>query len=255
MPTAAEDPDFLFIGHRGYAAKYPENTLVGFRAALRANLKMVELDVRLSRDRRLMVIHDADLSRVAGIPQRVDELTCAELQALDVGTWFDPAFAHEGVPTLDAVFARLAGGMRINVEIKADEFETADPPDGIERQVMGVIHRFQAHQRTLISSFSPAVLRRIRRLSATQSLAVLSDAGRQPDGLALCREVGAAAWNPHHSLVTPQGIAAAHAAGLKVYPFTLNGAADFHRVQAAGVDGVFSDDPGGLMSLSCSKTE
>jgi glycerophosphoryl diester phosphodiesterase len=254
MQTDAEGAGFLFIGHRGYAARYPENTLAGFKAAKQAKLKMVELDVRLSRDRRLMVIHDADLTRVAGLSRRVGELTCAQLQALDVGSWFDPAFSTEGVPALEAVFTLVADALRINVEIKADEYEAADPQDGIERQVLGLIHRFQA-RRTLISSFNPAVLRRIRRLSATQPVAVLSDAACQPDGLALCTEIGATAWNPHHLLVTAAGVAAAHAAGLKVYPFTVNAAADCDRLQRAGVDGVFTDDPGGLQRLCCSKTE
>jgi glycerophosphoryl diester phosphodiesterase len=247
--------DFLIIGHRGIAAKYPENTLAGFSAALRAHLTMVELDVRLSRDRQPMVVHDADLSRVAGIHRLVRELTCSELQALDVGAWFAPAFAGEGVPTLEAVFALAGDRMRINIEIKADEFEPADPPDGIERQVLALIDRCKPQRQPLISSFNPSVLRRIRHLSLDQPLAVLSDDTRQPDALALCKEIGAAAWHPHHPLVTPERVAAAHTAGLQVYTFTVNTAANLHRVRAAAVDGVFSDDPGLLMRFYSSKTE
>jgi glycerophosphoryl diester phosphodiesterase len=255
--TVSVRHDFLFIGHRGYAGKYPENTLAGFRAAAAAGLTMVELDVRLSRDRHLVVIHDADLVRLAGLPKRVNELTLSELQAVDAGAWFDPAFSGERIPTLAEVFAALPPGIKVNVEIKPGEHEPDHPPDGIERQVLAVAdrfsdHRLGDHRRPLISSFNPAVLRRVRDLSPRQPLAVLSDAQHQPDGLALCETVAAAAWHPHHSLITVRRVAAAHQQGLMVYPFTVNSAADLQRVRAAGVDGVISDDPLAMICQQCS---
>jgi glycerophosphoryl diester phosphodiesterase len=244
--------DFLLIGHRGYAGKYPENTLVGFRAAAQAGLAMVELDVRLSRDRHLVVIHDVDLVRLAGIHSRVDELTLTELQEIDAGTWFDPAFSGERIPTLADVFAALPPEMGINVEIKPGVHEPEDPSDGIERQVLAVIDRFARHRQPLISSFNPAILRRVRDLSHSQPLAVLSDVRSQPDGLALCKTVTATSWHPHQSLVTAQRVAKAHSRGLKVYPFTVNSAAGLRRMKAALVDGVFSDDPLALISQGSS---
>ena len=245
--TAFDDSDFLFIGHRGYAGHSPENTLAGFRDADRVGLKMVELDVRLSRDRRLMVIHDDNLERVAGVSRRVRDLTCAELQALDVGAWFAPAFSGQGVPTLDQVFGQLPRRMWVNVEIKPDEYDPVDSPEGIEAQVLGLIRRLGARQRTLVSSFNPHILRRLRRMDEILPLAVLSDAECQPDGLAICQAIGATAWNPHYPLVTPRNVAAAHHQGLKVFPFVVNTAEVYASVLAAGVDGVFSDDPLALM--------
>jgi glycerophosphoryl diester phosphodiesterase len=250
--TVSDRQDFLLIGHRGYAGKYPENTLAGFRAAAAAGLKMVELDVRLSRDRHLVVIHDADLVRLAGLPKRVSELTLSELQAIDAGAWFDPAFSGERIPTLAEVFAALPLGIKVNVEIKPGTHEPDHPPDGIERQVLAVVDRFSDHRRPLISSFNPAILRRIRDLSRRQPLAVLSDAQHQPDGLALCESVAAAAWHPHHGLITARRVATAHKQGLLVYPFTINSAADLQRMRAAGVDGVISDDPLKLICQQCS---
>lgn len=248
MMTTFDEHDLLLIGHRGYAGQYPENTLAGFRAASQAGLKMVELDVRLSRDRQLMVIHDDDLERVAGVSRRVSTLTCAELQALDVGAWFAPVFSGEGVPTLAQVFDQLPHEMRVNVEIKPDEYDPTDSQDGIEAQVLAMVGRFRAHRRTLVSSFNPEILRRVRRLDDTLPLAVLSDALRQPDGLALCQELGASAWNPHYSLVTPRNVADAHRQGLKVFTFTVNSADAYASMLAAGVDGVLSDDPLALLA-------
>jgi glycerophosphoryl diester phosphodiesterase len=246
--TRSGDHDFLFIGHRGYAAKYPENTLAGFRAAAEAGLGMVELDVRLSRDRQLVVIHDADLVRLTGMSRRVEETTWAELQTVDAGAWFDPAFSGERIPTLAQVFAVLPTQMRVNVEIKPGTHESDDPADGIERQVLAVIGRFSDHRQPLISSFNPAILSRVRELAPHQPLAVLSDTQRQPDDMDLCQAIAAVSWHPHHSLISAQRVAEAHKRGLKVYPFTINTIADFRRVKAAGVDGIFSDDPLGLQS-------
>lgn len=246
--AAFDMPDLLFVGHRGFAGGFPENTLAGFQGAARAGLKMVELDIRLSRDRQLMVIHDDDLQRVAGVPRRVCELSCAELQALDVGTWFSPDFCDQGVPTLAQVYDLLPTQMCINVEIKPDEYDPVDSRDNIEAQLLTLIRRFQAQGRTLVSSFNPDILRRVRRLDPAQPLAVLSDEARQPDGLALCEALGAIAWNPRHTLVTPRMVARAHRQGLKVFTFTVNSAALFARLRTAGVDGVISDDPLALMA-------
>ena len=241
--TVSDAHGFLFIGHRGYAAQYPENTLAGFRGAEQAGFKMVELDVRLSLDRQLMVIHDDELERVAGVSRRVRALSRAELQALDVGAWFAPSFSGERIPTLAQVFGLLSEKLCINVEIKPDEYDSVESQDGIEVQILALVDHFQAHRRTLISSFNPDILRRLRRLDGTQKLAVLSDAERQPDGLPLCREIGAFAWNPHYSLVTPDNVAAAHRQDFMVFPFTVNTVEAYRSMLAAGVDGVFSDDP------------
>ncbi|MDJ0783068.1 MAG: glycerophosphodiester phosphodiesterase family protein [Desulfosarcinaceae bacterium] len=239
--------EFLYIGHRGLAGIYPENTLAAFRAAVSAGLAMVELDVRLSRDRRLMVIHDAGLDRVAGIPRQVREMTAAELAALDVGRWFDPAFRGEGVPTLAQVFEMVPSWMHINVEIKPGEHEASDPGDSIERQVLAVIDRFDARRRTLVSSFNPHILHRLRMLSEHHRLAVLSDADRQPDGIRLCDAIQADAWHPHHPLVNPAQVTRAHRRGLKVYTYTVNTKTECRRVKAAGADGLFSDNPAAIM--------
>ena len=98
MKNIQSDDNFgspWIVGHRGYRARYPENTLVGFEAAISAGVAMIELDVMLSRDRRIIVIHDSTLDRTTNGFGDVADKTLAELKMLDAGGWFDPHVATE----------------------------------------------------------------------------------------------------------------------------------------------------------------
>ena len=98
------------IGHRGAAAQAPENTVAGFRRAAALGLPWVEFDVRLTADRRLVLMHDATLTRTTNGRGRVRDRRLAEIAELDSGSWFAPAFAGERVPTLERAIEVLAEG-------------------------------------------------------------------------------------------------------------------------------------------------
>jgi glycerophosphoryl diester phosphodiesterase len=92
-------PTPLFIAHRGCSARYPENTLAAFKGAIDAGAQMIELDVCLSKDRHLVVIHDKTVDRTTNGSGAVKMLTLAQLRQLDAGSWFDPRFNAERLPT------------------------------------------------------------------------------------------------------------------------------------------------------------
>ena len=106
------------IGHRGAAAVAPENTLAGIRQGLQDGADGLEINVRLSKDGRIVVIHDAETDRTTGQPGRVAEQTLAEIQKLDAGSWKGPAWAGEKIPTLESVLAAVPGGKRLLIEVK-----------------------------------------------------------------------------------------------------------------------------------------
>ena len=124
------------IGHRGYPAKYPENTLAAFEAAIEAGAVMIELDVMLSRDRKVVVIHDATLDRTTNGKGSVADLTLAELKQLDAGSWFDAQFVGQQIPELSEVLDLVNGRAYVNIEIKSNAYEAHHPPDAIEKQVV-----------------------------------------------------------------------------------------------------------------------
>ena len=127
------------IGHRGYHAKYPENTLVSFEASIKAGVDMIELDVMLSRDRKLVVIHDANLARTTNGNGSVADFNLDELKQLDAGSWFDAQFADQQIPDLSEVLDLVNGRAYVNIEIKSNSYESHHPPDAIEKQVVDLM--------------------------------------------------------------------------------------------------------------------
>jgi len=156
----------LLIGHRGYPARYPENTLASFKAAMEAGCDMIELDVTLTKDRKVVVIHDDTLDRTTTGKGPVKNRSLEEIKTLDAGGWFDARFATERVPELSEVLKLTTGRCLLNIEIKESAFEADYPADAIEHQVVGLVKTGGAMGRVVISSFDQRILERIAAMDA-----------------------------------------------------------------------------------------
>ncbi len=152
-------PAPLVIAHRGDLSECPENTLSAFQSALAAGADGVELDVRLTRDDRLIVFHDASLDRTSDSQGPVRGHTLAELRSLDVGSWFSPKFKGEIPPTLDEVFELLPRDFLVNVELKV----IIRGMKQIAHLVAETIARHGRRASTLVASFNPVALYHLRR--------------------------------------------------------------------------------------------
>lgn len=225
----------LVIAHRGASGTRPENTLAAFRRAAELGAPMVELDVQLTRDREVVVIHDLTLDRTTDGSGPVHERTLAEIERLDAGAWFDPAFRGERVPTLTQVLAAIPSS--VNVELKP----IGD--DGLEPRALAAVEASGALGRVVFSSFDPEALVRLRQLSPVAEVAVLWDEGPLPEALRLAERVGARALHLRNKWVTPDTLSLAASSGLPIRVWTVNDAAEFHRLAAVGVNGVFTDYP------------
>ncbi len=162
------------IGHRGYHAKYPENTLIAFQAAIEAGVTMIELDVMLSHDRKLVVIHDATLDRTTNGKGSVADLPLAELKQLDAGSWFDAQFADQQIPELSEVLDLVNGRAYVNIEIKSDAYESLHPPDAIEKQVVELLRQKNLLDTSMISSFDVNILEQIAFMKNAPAIAFIS---------------------------------------------------------------------------------
>jgi glycerophosphoryl diester phosphodiesterase len=111
-------PVVYVTAHRGHARAAPENTLSAMHKAVKSRADYAEMDVQLTSDGVVVLLHDRDLRRVAGVSRRLSEMTYDEVRKLDVGSWFDPAFASERVPTLLEVINLCRGQIRLNIELK-----------------------------------------------------------------------------------------------------------------------------------------
>lgn len=233
----------FLIAHRGYSARYPENTLAAFHAAADGGAPMIELDITLTKDRRIIVIHDDTLSRTTNGRGKVRSRTLEELKTLDAGAWFGAEFSGEKIPTLDEVMAAMPRTLAVNIEIKPEAFESHAPEDAVEKQMMRCISAHDALDRVLVSSFEPRVLQRLSNESAPPRLALLTERNVSDPPVETLKRIDAFSWNAHEKALTPSVIRNAHGSGFRVFAYTVNAP---ERIQACfrmGVDAIFTDDP------------
>lgn len=228
----------LLIAHRGASARAPESTAAAIRAALRAGADMVELDVQMTRDRRLVIFHDERLERTTDGTGRLARATLAQLSRLDAGRWFHPRFAGEHILMVSEALALVPPPVRVNLELKV----TATPRALLGR-LRRVLARRRARGRLLLSSFETSLLRPLRASGMPLALICRRDADRS---LRQAMALGCASWHLFHTLVTPRRLARAHAAGLRVHAWTVDDPRRARVLIRAGVDGLFTNDPARL---------
>jgi glycerophosphoryl diester phosphodiesterase len=225
----------LVIAHRGASGTRPENTLCAFRRAEALGAQMIELDVQLTRDGEVVVIHDWTLARTTDGRGRVASHTLAELRRLDAGAWFDRAYRGEVIPTLREVLDAVT--IRVNVELKARG------DDGLEARALDVVRAAGAEGRVIFSSFHPQSLVRLRARAADADIAVLWSRRRLLMALQLADGVGATALHIRNGAVVPGEVRAARARGLEVRVWTVNEPGESAALGALGVSGLFTDFP------------
>ena len=249
MPEAPVDSVWLTegrtlnIAHRGASAVAPQNTLAAFRRAAELGADGVELDVHLSADLVPVVIHDSTVDRTTDGTGRVADLPLAALKELDAGSWFDPTFAGERIPTLEEVFEEIGKSLLINVELKPEPGRGR----GLEAAVVRLVARHGLTDRVLLSSFDPFALRRTRRLSPHIPVGFLYETAP------LSRLARLLAWampdlqpqaiHPHWRLIRPSTVRRAHARGRRVIAWTVDEPEEMRRLIAMEVDGIITNHP------------
>ncbi|MBF0351309.1 MAG: glycerophosphodiester phosphodiesterase [SAR324 cluster bacterium] len=239
----------LIIGHRGYCARFPENTLSSFNAAIKAGAQMIELDVTFSKDRRLMVIHDETLDRTTNGTGQIQHHTHQELKQLDAGSWFSEMFSGEKIPDLEEVFDMVQQNCLINVEIKPEAFEISDGTQTIEQMVIQLIEKYHLEESILISSFEHRLFHRIQHRAPYLRLGLLHDPEIHPEMTKLCRHYPVHSCHPDARTLRAEDITSLHEQGLKVCPYTVNNEDEMKKLLSWGVDGMFTDDPVRLLQV------
>ena len=244
------------IAHRGASGHAPENTLAAFLLAAEMGADGIELDVHLTADGEVVVIHNDTVDATTDGRGPVRALTLHELQALDAGRWYDARYAGERVPTLAEVFQAIGHRLLINVEIKAERglASTKRERGQLEAEVVRLVEDSAMSQHVLISSFSASTLRRVHRLNPSIALGFLYlQLPRLTSGplLRLIR-----AWVvPYDALHPALGwVDAGHAAwarrmGLPVNVWTVNAADDMRRMRNLEVGGIITNYPDRLIRV------
>jgi len=234
-----EKPFPLIYAHRGASALAPENTLAAFLLALQAGADGIELDVMLSRDKELVVIHDSTVDRTTDGTGKVSDLPLSALRELDAGTRFGEEFRGEKLPTLAEVFETVGGKMRINVELK----NYAHPLDDLTSRVIALTERFHLADSVLLSSFNPINLRKARRQNRNIRRGLLVSPGDRLMLGAGGRLFPYHALHPYYEDVTPEMAADLRARGKQLNTWTVDDPQALLRLHSIGVDGIISNNP------------
>jgi len=256
--TAGFPPQLSLQAHRGAAGLAPENTLAAFRMAIELGADAAELDLQVTKDGVVVVIHDDTVERTTDGRGPIGDLTLADIKRLDAGAKFGAAFRGERVPTLRELIDLVkAGGnrrFRLNLEIKFAEGREGLPAD-LEERVLAVLSETGFLDRVITQSFHHASAAKMKRLAPSVPAGLLVGQRRQPaDPVAAVREHRVDYYAPHYSLVTPDLMRTLHQAGIPVVTWTVNDPSDMLRLIAMGLgalpgDGMISDYPDRLVGL------
>jgi glycerophosphoryl diester phosphodiesterase len=226
------------IAHRGASAYRPENTLTAYQLAVEQRADMIEIDLHRTRDGAIVITHDEHLSGLGG-RGAIEDASLAEVRGLDAG-------GGEAVPTLDETLDRFGGRIPFNLELKRG---VRGLYPGLEEAALAAVSARDLLAVTLFSSFEAPVLERLRSLAPESRRALLvSPRGAPPRPVERALALGAEALNPWLGMAA-ELIEAAHAAGLAVYPYTVDRAEDMRRLLDLGVDGMFTNFPDRLRAL------
>ncbi len=229
-----------YIAHRGASSWAPENTLDSFAFALSMGMDYFELDVQLSSDGALVVHHDNDLKRTAGVNAAIINSTQAELASYNVAAYF-PGARPQRMPLLEEVLDLMGKRGRINIELKNDD----GMYKGMEAKVLACLNAAGKGwtRRVLISSFHHPGVEIMRSLDADIKVALLLGQAQLDYALELSARLKAYSLNLSGRRVTPELVAAAHERGLKVLVYTVTERWQALALERMGVDGVFTNNP------------
>lgn len=237
----------LNIAHRGASYDAPANTLAAFELAATYGADGVELDTMLTADGHPVVIHDGTVDATTDGSGSVADMTLVQIKALDAGSYKDPQYAGERIPTLTEVFSAIGDRLLINIELKGMSYRR----DGLEATVAELIDQHHLSSRVIVSSFNPVRLRRMRRAAPHVPIGFL----HMRDGPLFLRW----AWllwpftreadHPIHTQVSQKYLAWARRHRLRVNTWVVNDPARMAVLRDLGVDMIMTDRPNVLRAV------
>ena len=248
-------------GHRGARALFPENTLPAFQHALEVGVDVIELDMAVSKDDKVVVNHDlvidTNICKYTNDLKPVIELSLKEIKAIDCGSLANPRFPKQKripgtkIPTLDEVFQLVttsklpaAKKVKFNIETKSNElFPHLTPsPDKYVRLVNDLIQKYKLEDRVILQSFDIRTLKAMRKLNPKIKLSFLNF--EVDDIFSSFAELLKVQINtPYHKQLPEKNTAQLQEKGMKVIPWTANTEEDWDRLIKMKVDGIITDNP------------
>ena len=221
----------LKIGHRGAKGHEPENTLISFQKALDMQVDGIELDVHLSADGELIVIHDETIDRTTNGIGLVNTLSLRQLKKCRINN-------HHEIPLLSEVFDLVNKNCFINIELKS--YETAEKV--VELIEDYVSEKNWKYEQFLISSFDWNALQQVRFLNERIQIGVLTETDLDL-ALAFAKFMQAKSIHPHFHMLSEENVSKIQSKGLQVFPWTVNEREDVEKIKSYKVNGIITDFP------------
>lgn len=250
--------EFEIIAHKGASGVAPENTLIAFQKAIDLGVDMIELDVRHTVDEEIIVFHDSILNRTTNGTGLVEEKTLAEIKELDAGSWFDPEYSDQKVPTLKEALDLIDGRCKVLIEVK--HMDHPHYHDFAEKLINIIRQEKNGFEWCILQSYEDKYIEEAHAYDdriQTKKLLIGEDSapliafymetrvhlGRSK------KETRLNALNPHFETLSPRRIFRMHARGFDVYAYPVNERSDMIKMLNMGVDGIITDYPARLIQL------
>ncbi|MDN7246108.1 glycerophosphodiester phosphodiesterase [Planococcus shenhongbingii] len=237
-----EQQKMVNVAHRGASGHAPENTMEAFQKGFEMKADYIEIDVQMTKDGELVVIHDTTVDRTTNGTGKVGDLTFEEIRQLDAGSWFSEDYAGEKVPTFEEVLDAFRGKVGILIELKAPELYP-----GMEEKVAdALIERnmdISNNGKVIIQSFNHESMKKSKELLPNLSHGVLAGASWANVTEEQLSQFAAYAdyFNPNMNIVTDELVSDVHEAGMKIYPYTSRSQEQALRLFDLNVDGIITD--------------
>lgn len=248
--SAPESDRISVIAHRGASADAPENTLPAIDLGAAVKADFVEVDVQMTRDEELVIVHDTTLRRTTDVqmrfpdraPWNVRDFTLAEIRTLDAGSWYDTRYASTKVPTLQDVLDTLRGRAGLLLEVKAPELYPGMAAAVVAKlDSAGWLRSAPAAPRLVVQSFDWTFMRTFHHLAPGVPVGLL---GGSPARSQLAQlSTWADQLNVHHLRVSSRFVEQVHRHGMTTWPYTVNNPKRMRTLLDLGVDGVITNHP------------
>ncbi|QQO08309.1 glycerophosphodiester phosphodiesterase [Breznakiella homolactica] len=228
------------IAHRGYSGLYPENTMLAFKKAAEAGCDGIEMDVQLSKDGQVVIIHDETVDRVTGSSGLVRELTVHELQKLNASGKFGEQFGFNTIPTLDEYCGWVKNlGIFTNIELKCNQFFY----EGLAEETITVVKKHGIEDRVLFSSFNHVSLLDCKKIAPGIPCGILVAGNGIGNAGYYAASHGLEYYHPDIETLTREAVEDCRSRGIKLNVYTVNDMEGLITLKTLGCDGIITNFP------------
>ncbi len=220
--------------HRGFSYDVPENTLPAIEKAIEEQADSIEVDVRMTKDGELVLLHDNNLKRTTGVNKNIWEVTYAEASLLDAGSWRGEAYAGTKIPTLREVFELCKGKVNLNLDLKF-----RSDKEGLEEKVVALIEEYEMEWQCVISSTSLTILEDVKLLNPDIRTGYITY--QMYRGYFTNENIDF--FSIKSNLLTKTVSREVHKNGKEIHVWTVNSKNELERMKRLGVDYIITDDP------------